>query len=86
MARRRWMTVQKGIRFFGTFCSFVAFGVAGCGGGNGGAEEAALDSLTQRQKDSLLATMPVPGAGAVQKALDASEAARARAEAHDTIR
>lgn len=79
------MTVQKGIRLFGTLFALLALGVAGCGGGGGGAEEAARDSLSQRQKDSLLATMPVPGAGAVQKALDASDAARARAEAHDTI-
>jgi len=80
------MMVKKKFRFLGPFLVLVALGAVGCGGGNGGGEEASGDSLSQRQKDSLLATMPVPGAGAVQKALDASEAARARAEAHDTIR
>ena len=80
------MTVKNSIRFFGPFLAVLALGVVCCGGEDGPGEEAARDSLSQRQKDSLLATMPVPGAGAVQKALDASEAARARAEAHDTIR
>ena len=80
------MTVNNRNRFLGTFFALLGLGLSGCGGGNGGGDEAARDSLSQRQKDSLLATMPVPGAGAVQKALDASDAARARAEAHDTIR
>jgi hypothetical protein len=60
-------------------------GATGCGAGDGGADEAARDTLTARQKDSLVSTLPVPGAGAVGRALDASDAARARAEAHDTI-
>lgn len=41
--------------------------------------------LSRRQKDSLVAQMPVRGAGAVGKALDALEASERRAEAHDTI-
>ena len=49
------------------------------------AEQAAQDTLTRRQKDSIISTLPVPGAGAVGKALDAADAARARAEQHDTI-
>jgi hypothetical protein len=60
-------------------------GCATCTGGGGGEDQAAQDTLTQRQKDSILSTLPVPGAGAVGKALDAADAARARAEAHDTI-
>jgi hypothetical protein len=65
----------------------LAAGVTGCGGG-GGDEADGLDpdTLSRRQKDSILSTLPVPGAGAVGKALDAADAARARAEAHDTIR
>lgn len=46
----------------------------------------AVDTLTQRQRDSLLSTMPVPGAGAVGKAMEAADRARERAEQHDTIR
>ena len=60
-------------------------GSVACTGGGGGEDHARQDTLTQRQKDSILATLPVPGAGAVGKALDAADAARARAEAHDTI-
>ena len=45
----------------------------------------AVDTLTQRQRDSLLSTMPVPGAGAVGEALEASDRARERAQQHDTI-
>ena len=45
----------------------------------------AVDTLTQSQRDSLLSTMPVPGAGAVGKALEASDRARERAQRHDTI-
>jgi hypothetical protein len=45
----------------------------------------ATDTLTRRQKDSLISTMPIPGAGAVGRALDAQDASRARAAALDSI-
>jgi len=63
----------------------VALLVLGCGGSGAGDEQATQDTLSRRQKDSIISTLPVPGAGAVGKALDAADAARARAEAHDTI-
>lgn len=69
----------------GLVLALAVLGVAGCGSGDGGEVGAAPDTLTRRQKDSLVGTLPVPGAGAVQGALEASDAARARAEAHDTI-
>ncbi len=59
--------------------------VLGCGGGDNADGQAAQDTLTRRQKDSIISTLPVPGAGVVGKALEASDAARARAEQHDTI-
>jgi hypothetical protein len=62
-----------------------SLGAATCGGGNGEEDSAAQDTLTRRQKDSIISTLPVPGAGAVGKALEAADAAKARAEAHDTI-
>ncbi len=62
----------------------LSLGSANCSGG-GGEEQAAEDTLTRRQKDSIISTLPVPGAGAVGKALDAADAAKARAEQHDTI-
>jgi hypothetical protein len=57
----------------------------GCSRGADTGSQAAQDTLTRRQKDSIVSTLPVPGAGAVGKALDAADAARARAEMHDTI-
>lgn len=65
----------------------VALSVWACGQGTEGSESAtsATDTLTRRQKDSLISTMPVPGAGAVGKALDAQDASRARAAALDSI-
>ncbi len=39
----------------------------------------AVDTLTRGQKDTLIANMPVPGAGAVGRALEAAELAGARA-------
>jgi hypothetical protein len=77
------------VRFKGSLA--VALAAAGvsilalsCGGGESG-DQATQDTLTRREKDSILSTMPVPGAGAVREALDASDAARARAQRHDTI-
>ena len=41
------------------------------------------DTLTRRQKDSITATLPIPGAGAVGKALRATDQAKARADQTD---
>ncbi|HSG47488.1 MAG TPA: hypothetical protein VLA43_06750 [Longimicrobiales bacterium] len=43
------------------------------------------DTMTQRQRDSVTATLPIPGAGAVGGALDAADAAAARAAQHDSL-
>ena len=55
-----------------------------CGQSAGDAESAA-DTLTRRQRDSIISTLPLPGAGAVGRALDAQDAANARAAEHDSI-
>jgi len=60
-------------------------GVWACGESAGDAQTA-VDTLTRRQKDSLISTMPIPGAGAVGRAMGAVDAANARVLAHDTIR
>lgn len=59
-----------------------------CGGSGAEGTDAAsrTDTLTRHQKDSLISTLPVPGAGAVGRALEAADRARDRAVAHDTIR
>jgi hypothetical protein len=43
------------------------------------------DTLTQRQKDSITATLPLPGAAGVGRALRAADAAQARADRHDAL-
>jgi hypothetical protein len=43
------------------------------------------DTLTRRERDSLISTMPIPGAGGVGRALDAQDASRDRARALDSI-
>ena len=69
----------------GLIVAAVLLGVWACGSSAGGTQSAA-DTLTRRQKDSLIATMPIPGASGVGRALDAVDQAAARAAAHDTIR
>jgi hypothetical protein len=44
------------------------------------------DSLTQRQRDSVIANSKLPGARGVQGAINAADAAAARQQAADTIR
>ncbi|MDH3269959.1 MAG: hypothetical protein OEN56_01425 [Gemmatimonadota bacterium] len=63
----------------------AALVVAGCGGDSDD-EATAADTLTRAQKDSIIADMPIPGAGAVGAAMRSRDAANARTEAHDTIR
>ncbi|MFO8175883.1 MAG: hypothetical protein ACQET1_12255 [Gemmatimonadota bacterium] len=63
----------------------LSVGSGGCGGEDGEAGDAAVDTLSRRQKDSLISTMPVPGAGVVGKALRAADSADARAQRHDTL-
>lgn len=43
------------------------------------------DTMSRRQRDSVTSTLPVPGAGGVGGALDAQDAARARADRLDSI-
>ncbi len=56
-----------------------------CGQSRGDAASSA-DTLTRRERDSIIATMPIPGASGVGRALDASDRARDRANALDSIR
>jgi hypothetical protein len=63
----------------------AALGIWACGQGGPDAQSAA-DTLSRRQKDSIIATRPIPGASAVGRALDAQDAARERAARHDSIR
>jgi hypothetical protein len=77
-------SLARGV-FVGMAWSLLSLGPTACGDRAERRQEA-VDTLTQRQRDSLLSTMPVPGAGAVGKALEAADRARERAEQHDTMR
>ena len=55
--------------------SIALLGMGECGGG-GDATDA--DTLTRRQRDSLVSELPVPGSGGVRGAMDAADAIEAR--------
>jgi hypothetical protein len=64
---------------FATFATFAL--LAGCAK----SEKTAKTPLTERQRDSILATEPIPGAPVVGAALRASDKASARAAGMDTL-
>lgn len=65
--------------------------VAACADGRPDGDDAAdaatvpADSITKRQRDSVIGASRLPGAGGVRGALEASDAAAARAAAHDSV-
>lgn len=69
----------------------LAFAAAGCAGDDETEDAATIpaDTLTAEQqrarRDSAVAGSNLPGAAGVGRAMDAAEAARARAEATDTM-
>ena len=62
----------------------LATALAGCPDGSGTADTE-QDAMDQRQRDSVTATLPIPGAGAVGSALESADAASARAAQHDSL-
>jgi ABC-type glycerol-3-phosphate transport system substrate-binding protein len=64
----------------------AALGVWACGQGTPQADAPAADTLTRRQKDSIVSTLPIPGASRIGDAQKAVDRANARAQQHDTIR
>ena len=62
----------------------LAMGIQACGSSEGD-RSVATDTLTRAQRDSIAASLPIPGAGAVGAAMQARDAATARAQAHDSI-
>jgi hypothetical protein len=55
-----------------------------CGGGDG-SSQSARDTLTQRQRDSILAQSKIPGARGVGKAMRVADSVSARVRATDSI-
>jgi hypothetical protein len=73
-------------RYVGLAITALLF--ASCSGGGeeaGGSAAASADTLTRRQRDSIIANSRLPQAGAVGKALGAADAASARARMEDSI-
>lgn len=61
-------------------------GLGACGRSSATPGAAAADTLTRQQKDSIVAKLPIPGAGGVGAAQRARDAANARVQQHDTMR
>jgi hypothetical protein len=59
--------------------TFLLVTLAACGGSDAGSQQTVnRDTLTQRQKDSILAKSKIPGARAVGNALTAADSTSAR--------
>ncbi|HEX6307421.1 MAG TPA: hypothetical protein VFZ69_04480 [Longimicrobiales bacterium] len=59
--------------------------LAACSGEGTQSDTAARDTLTRRQRDSIIGASRLPGARGVQRALEASDSAAARNAAMDSI-
>lgn len=59
--------------------------LAACGGGQSRASGAAGDSLTERQRDSMLAKSKIPGASGVGKAMRVADSTSAGIRAADSV-
>ena len=59
--------------------------LAACSGGKPPNSAAGRDSLTERQRDSILAQSRIPGASGVGSAMRAADSASARVRATDSV-
>jgi hypothetical protein len=57
----------------------------GCYGSGDASASNAADTLTRRQKNEIISTLPIPGASGVGRALRATDLAAERAQAHDSL-
>ena len=65
--------------------AFVALAIACGGSGQANANKVNRDTLTERQKDSILAKSSIPGASAVDKAMKAADTTSARVRGSDSV-
>lgn len=73
-------------RSFLTLAACLALGaLAACADGAPDTAAARPDTLTRRQRDSIVGASSLPGAKGVQNAIRASDAAAARAAQHDSL-
>jgi hypothetical protein len=64
----------------------AVLGVWACGQSTPKADSAAPDSVTRRQLDSIISTLPIPGASKIMDAQRAVDRANARVQQFDTMR
>lgn len=57
----------------------------GCSGTGDASASNAADTLTRRQKNEIISTLPIPGARGVGAALDVSDRLAERAQVHDSL-
>ncbi len=57
----------------------------GCSGSGDASATNAADTLTRRQKNEIIRTLPVPGARGVGRALDVTDQLADRAQRHDSL-
>ena len=60
--------------------AMMCFAAAACGGSSSGSQAGARDSLTERQRDSILAKSKIPGASGVGRAMTAADSTSARVQ------
>jgi hypothetical protein len=66
--------------------TLLVWTVAACGGSDAGSQQAVnRDTLTQRQKDSILARSSIPGASNVGRAMRAADSTSAGARRADSV-
>lgn len=64
----------------------LAFVTLACSGSDSGSQQTVnRDTLTQRQKDSILAQSKIPGARGVGRAMTVADSVSARVQATDTV-
>jgi hypothetical protein len=69
-----------------TIVTFFVLWLAACGGGENSNKQAVnRDTLTQRQKDSILAKSSIPGASNVGRAMRAADSTSAGAHRADSV-
>ena len=66
------------------FGFLLAVGACG-GGGSGSGQRVNRDTLSERQRDSMLSKSSIPGARGVGRAMSAADSMSARVQASDTV-
>ena len=70
-----------------TWLTLGVLAAAACGGQTGKSSAAGgQDTLTERQRDSVLAKSRIPGASGVGRAMSAADSTSARVRASDSVR